>query len=123
MTTMMTGGRRGKIDDGEERGRRGKKKIDGTDRVIVCTDCESWGSSFNARPVRQVVLLILGVDFNTRPVRQVVLLFFRTNMFERLDGPNTRVGMVSPPFSATNDNSHCTRTWRRIGTKWIIDKQ
>ena len=24
---------------------------------------------------------------------------------DRLDGPNTPVGMVSPPFSATNDNS------------------
>ena len=26
-------------------------------------------------------------------------------MFERLDGPNTPVGMVSPPSLATNDNS------------------
>ena len=46
-----------------------------------------------------------GVDFNARPVRQVVLLIFWPNMFERLDGLNTPVGMVLPPSLATNDNS------------------
>ena len=80
-------------ESGKERrwrgkGRRGKKKIGGIDRVIVCTDRESWG-----------------VDFNGRPVRQVVLLIFWPNMFEGLDGSNTPVGMVSPPSLATNDNS------------------
>ena len=88
----MTGGRRGKREWKEQRwggkGRRGKKKIGGTDCVLVCMDCESWGINFNARPVQQVVLLI-----------------FWPNMFEGLDGPNTMVGMVSLPSLATHDNS------------------
>ena len=89
---MMTGGRRGKESGKEQRwggkGRRGKTKTGGTDRVLVCMDHESWG-----------------VDLNARPVRQVVPLIFWPNMFEGLDRPNTPVGMVSPPSLATDDNS------------------
>ena len=43
-------------------------------------------------------------------------------VFERLIGPNMSVGMVSPPSSATNDNSPLYENEEGIRTKWIINK-
>ena len=73
MTTMMTGGRRGKIDDGEERGGEGRRRLVVQIASLYVRIVNRGGSIFNACPVQQVVLLILwivmwGVDFNARPV-------------------------------------------------------
>ena len=43
-------------------------------------------------------------------------------VFERLVGPNMSVGMVSPPSSATNDNSPLYKNEEGIRTKWIINE-